>query len=66
MKNNICQTSNHRPESLLMSGAQDTSKPTCLKENEIPKFRHVLILSAKKKAATEWVMAFQFSGTRFR
>jgi hypothetical protein len=51
---------------MLIGSAQDASKPTCLKENKIPKFRHVLILSAKKKAATEWVMAFQFSGTRFR
>jgi hypothetical protein len=46
MKHNICQTSDHCPEILLMSSAQDTSKPTCLKENEIPKFRHIQVISA--------------------
>jgi hypothetical protein len=48
MKNNIGQTSDHRPERLLMSGAQDTSKPTHLEKNKVPKFSHGLILSAKK------------------
>jgi hypothetical protein len=66
MKHNICQTSDHCPEILLMSSAQDTSKPTCLKKNEIPEFRHILILSAKKKVATECAMTFQLCGPRLR
>jgi hypothetical protein len=48
MKNNIGQTSDHRPEHLLMSSAQDTSKPTHLEKNEVPKFSHGFILSAKR------------------
>jgi hypothetical protein len=66
MKNNIGQASDHSPKDLLMSGAQDTSKPTCLKENEIPKLRHPFILSAKEKSHYPAVMAFQFGGLLLR
>ena len=62
MKNNIGQTADHSPEDLLMSGAQDTSKPSHLKENEIPKLRHPFILSSKEKGHYLAVMAFQFGG----
>jgi hypothetical protein len=48
MKNNIGQTSDHCPEHLLMCSAQDTSKPTRLEKNKVPKFSHGFILSAKK------------------
>jgi hypothetical protein len=45
-----------------MSGAQDTSKPSRLKENEIPKLRHPFILSSKEKGHYLAVMAFFFGG----
>ena len=45
MKNNIGQTSDYSPESLLMSGTQNTSKPTDLEKNKVPKLSHRAILA---------------------
>jgi hypothetical protein len=49
MKNNIGQASYHCPEDLLMSSAQDTSKPTRLEKNKVPKFSHRTILANLRK-----------------
>ena len=49
MKNDTGQTSDHRPEDLLMSGAQDTRKPTRLEKKKVPKFSHRTILANLRK-----------------